>query len=68
MTELTETEIAKIDGMIFFKDGDYVAKGGFFVRNTLRDFFKVLIESGEEPVGIRVDMESYNLEILVKQK
>lgn len=52
--------------IILWKDGDYVAKGGFFIRNTLKDFIKQLKDAGHEPVGIRIDMDSYNLEVLVK--
>lgn len=51
-----------------WKDGDYVAKGGFFIRNNLKDFIKVLIDSGHEPVGIKIDSDSYNLEVMVKAK
>ena len=51
-----------------WKDGDYVAKGGFFIRNNIKDFIKTLIESGYEPVGIKIDIESYNVEIMVKAK
>jgi hypothetical protein len=54
--------------IMLWKDGDYEAKGGFFVRNNLKDFFKTLIEAGHEPVGIKVDMDSYNLEVIVKVK
>ena len=52
----------------FWKDGDYIAKGGIYIRNNIKDFIKQLIESGYEPVGIKVDLESYNLEIIVKEK
>lgn len=51
-----------------WKDGDYVAKGGFFIRNNLKEFIKVLIDTGYEPVGIRIDTDSYNLEVMVKVK
>lgn len=54
--------------MIFWKDGDYEAVGGFFVRNNLKEFFNVLIETGHEPVGIKIDLESFNLEVIVKAK
>jgi len=54
--------------IMLWKDGDYEAKGGFFVRNNLKEFFKTLIEAGHEPVGIKVDMDSYNLEVIVKVK
>lgn len=54
--------------IMLWKDGDYEAKGGFFIRNNLKDFFKTLIEAGHEPVGIKVDMDSYNLEVIVKTK
>jgi hypothetical protein len=51
-----------------WKDGEYVAKGGIFVRNDIKDFIKTLIESGQEPVGIKINLESYNVEIMVKAK
>jgi hypothetical protein len=54
--------------MIFWKDGDYDAVGGFFVRNNLKEFISKLIEAGHEPVGIKVDLESFNLEVIVKAK
>ena len=53
--------------IIFWKDGDYEARGGYFIRNDLKEFFKKLIDAGEEPVGIKFD-GSYNLEIIVKNK
>jgi acyl CoA:acetate/3-ketoacid CoA transferase alpha subunit len=52
----------------FWKDGEYVAKGGYFVRNNLKEFITTLIDSGYEPVGIKIDIESYNLEVMVKAK
>jgi hypothetical protein len=52
----------------FWKDGEYVAKGGYFVRNNIKEFIKTLIDTGYEPVGIKIDMESYNLEVMVKAK
>jgi hypothetical protein len=54
--------------MIFWKDGDYDAVDGFFVRNNLKEFISKLIEAGHEPVGIKVDLESFNLEVIVKAK
>lgn len=54
--------------MIFWKDGDYNGQGGFFVRNDLKVFFNTLIEKGFEPVGIKIDLESFNLEVIVKAK
>ena len=59
---MKETEI------IFWKDGDYDAQGGFFVRNDLKTFINKLIEAGHEPVGIKIDLESFNLEVIVKAK
>ena len=50
----------------FWKDGKYNAKGGYFIRNNLKDFFQTLMDNGLEPVGIQVDMESYTLEVIVK--
>ena len=49
----------------FFKDGDYDAQGGFFVRSDLKVFINKLIEAGHKPVGIKVDLDSFNLEVLV---
>jgi hypothetical protein len=54
--------------MLFWKDGDYEAKGGFFVRNDLKTFINELIEAGHEPVGIKIDLDSFNLEVIVKAK
>lgn len=54
--------------ILFWKDGDFAAQGGYFVRNDLKDFFKTLIEAGHEPVGIKIDLDSYNLEVIVKSK
>ena len=52
----------------FWKDGEYAAIGGYFIRNNLKDFFDVLIKDGKEPVGIAVDLESFNLEVMIKEK
>jgi hypothetical protein len=49
----------------FFKDGDYDAQGGFFVRSDLKIFINKLIEAGHKPVGIKIDLDSFNLEVLV---
>jgi hypothetical protein len=56
------------DKLFFWIDSkeDYIAEGGYFVRNELKDFFKKLKEQGKVPVGIMVDMNSYNMEIIVK--
>lgn len=51
----------------FWKDGDYKARGGYFIRNNLKEFFGKLIDSGLEPVGLIVDLESFNLEVIVKE-
>ena len=52
--------------IMFWKDGDYTAKGGFYVRNNLKEFLNTLIEACHEPVGIKVDLDSFNLEVIVK--
>ena len=49
----------------FWKDGDYDAQGGFFVRSELKIFINKLIEAGHEPVGIKIDLESFNVEVFV---
>lgn len=54
--------------MIFWLDGDYSATGGYFVRSELKDFINLLISKGEEPVGIKIDLESFDLEVIVKNK
>lgn len=50
----------------FWKDGDYTAKGGYFIRSEIKTFLNKLIDNGLEPVGIVVDLESFNLEVIVK--
>jgi hypothetical protein len=50
----------------FWKDGDYTAKGGYFIRSEIKTFLNKLIDNGLEPVGIIVDLESFNLEVIVK--
>jgi hypothetical protein len=50
----------------FWKDGEYAAEGGYFVRNNLKEFMQKIIDSGKEPVGIIVDLKSFNLEVIVK--
>jgi hypothetical protein len=52
--------------LLFWVDGDYDAVGGYFIRNNLKEFFQKLYKAGKEPVGIRVDMNSLNLEVIVK--
>jgi hypothetical protein len=51
--------------MVFWKDGDYDAEGGYFVRSELKTFINKLIEAGYDPVGIKVDLESFNIEVFV---
>jgi len=50
----------------FFKEGDYVAQGGFFVRSDLKNFLKLLVDKGYKPVGVKIDLESFNLEVFVE--
>lgn len=57
--------------LIFWKDMSenesfQPMKGGYFVKSDLKDFLNVLIKSGREPIGIKVDLENYNLEVIVK--
>lgn len=51
----------------FFKDGEYEAVGGFFVRSNLKEFFKTLKDKGLNPVGLKIDDESFNLEVMVEK-
>ena len=59
---MNETEL------MFWKDGDYDAQDGIFVRSDLSAFIKKLIKTGHEPVGIKIDLDSFNLEVIVKAK
>jgi len=51
----------------FWKDGDYTVKGGYFIRSEIKTFLNKLVDNGLEPVGIIVDLESFNLEVIVKE-
>jgi hypothetical protein len=51
----------------FWEGGGYNVKGGYFVRSEIKTFLNKLIENGLEPVGIIVDLESFNLEVIVKE-
>jgi len=51
--------------MVFWKNGDYDAEGGYFVRSELKTFINKLIEAGHDPVGIKIDLESFNVEVFV---
>ena len=57
---MNETELT------FWKDGDYDAQGGFFVRSDLKVFIQKLIDAGHKPVGIKIDTESFNVEVFVE--
>ena len=48
-----------------FTDG--AATGGFFVRNTLKEFIKRLEDDGKEVVGIKID-DTFNLEVIIKSE
>lgn len=57
-----------IESKVFWLDGwEGTAKGGYFIRNVLKDFFIKLEENNLHPVGIKYD-GSYNLEIIVEDK
>lgn len=54
--------------LMLWKDGfEGEAKGGFFIRNDLFKFLRMLRESGYEPVGIKIE-DNWNLEVIVKAK
>ena len=56
----------EIESKVFWLDGfEGKASGGYFVKNDLKEFFKVLKDTGKKPVGIKVD-DSYNMEIIVE--
>lgn len=50
---------------IFWKDGNYEAVGGIYIRNDLFKFFEKLEEKGIKPVGIKID-GTWNIEIIVE--
>jgi hypothetical protein len=52
--------------LFFWKDGDYDAQGGFYIRSELKTFINKLIETGRKPVGIKIDLESFNIEVFVE--
>jgi hypothetical protein len=52
--------------MIFWKDGDYDAQGGFYIKREIKTFINKLIEAGHKPVGIKIDLESFNVEVFVE--
>ena len=45
--------------LTFWKDGDYDAEGGYFIKSELKTFINKLIEAGHDPVGIKIDLESF---------
>lgn len=51
----------------FWKDGSYEAAGGIYIRNDLKNFFKTLSEKGLIPVGLKIDDESWNVEVIVER-
>lgn len=51
----------------FWKDGEYNARGGYYIRNGIKDFLNMLIENNLEPVGIIVNLDEMNLEVVVKE-
>lgn len=44
-----------------------IAKGGYYIRNPLKEFFERLEEQNLKPVAIKYD-GSCNLEILIEDK
>ena len=52
--------------LTFWKDGDYDAKGGFYIKSDLKVFINKLIEAGHKPVGIKIDLESSLVELFVE--
>ena len=52
--------------LTFWKDGDYDAKGGFYIKSEIKTFINKLIEAGHKPVGIKIDLESFLVEVFVE--
>jgi len=63
MSQFTEEN----PGMFYLDGYTGNAAGGYYIRNGLKDFIRLLEEKGEQVVGIKYD-GTYNLEILVKPK
>lgn len=57
--------VEKIFWLQEFTEGK--AEGGFFVRNTLKEFIKKLENDGKEVVGIKID-DTFNLEVIIKSE
>lgn len=53
--------------VVFWSGSNAKGKGGYFIRNNLKEFIERLIEHGENPIGIAYN-GSYNLEIIVEDK
>jgi len=52
--------------LTFWKDGDYDAQGGYFTKSELKTFINKLTEAGHKPVGIKIDLESFLVEVFVE--
>jgi len=52
--------------LFFWKEGDYDAQGGFYIKSEIKTFINKLIEAGYKPVGIKIDLESFNVEVFVE--
>lgn len=52
-------------GIFWLPEAPEKVKGGYFVRNPLKEFIKALEDKGEKVAAIKFD-GSYNLEILVE--
>ena len=55
------------ENIFWLENWEGKAKGGYFIRNNLFEFFGRLKESGEKPVGIKIE-DDWNMEIIVEEK
>ena len=62
-----DIEVTVEPKIFWLEDFDGCARGGFFIKNNIKEFFKLLEDSGKTPVGIKFD-GSNNLEIIVTEK
>lgn len=55
---------------IFWLDGwkGEEAKGGLYFRCNLKTHIKKVIDTGRKPVGITVDDDSFNIQILYEEE
>jgi hypothetical protein len=60
------TEATNVD-YVFWANDTGGGRGGYFYRAVgLGDFLQTIVDSGETPVGIRIEVGSNNIEVIVE--